>query len=230
MRIVFFGTPAFAVPSLEALIAERATVVGVVTQPDKPQGRSRSKLVTPPVKQVAERHRLPVLQPERPVGDVFLQALRHCQPELGVVVAYGHIIRPEVLAVPSRGMINVHASLLPRYRGAAPVHRAVVNGETETGITINALAPAEVSKVVLDEENRRIEVVVPETQLSLAIGRRGQNVRLALSGLPSRVYDVVAGLGGRPITKKSLQRLFGDVLAEVVLCHHSSLAQVRIVA
>lgn len=136
MRIVFFGTPEFAVPSLEALIAERAPVVGVVTQPDKPQGRSRSTLVPPPVKQLAEQHGIPVLQPERPRGDVFLAALKHWQPELGVVVAYGHILRAEVLSIPARGMINVHASLLPALRGAAPINWAILRGDADTGITI----------------------------------------------------------------------------------------------
>lgn len=136
MRIVFFGTPAFAVPSLEALLAERAQVVGVVTQPDKPQGRSRSTLVPPPVKESAERHRLPVMQPDRPAGDVFLAALRHWQPELGVVVAYGHLLHRDVLSLPTRGMINVHASLLPHLRGAAPINHAILRGDPETGITI----------------------------------------------------------------------------------------------
>ncbi len=139
MRIVFFGTPAFAVPSLEALLAERAQVVGVVTQPDKPRGRSRSTLIAPPVKDLALRHGLPILQPERPTGDVFLAALGHWQPELGVVVAYGHILRPDILGVPSRGMINVHASLLPRLRGAAPVNWAILRGEAETGITVQQM-------------------------------------------------------------------------------------------
>lgn len=139
MRIVFFGTPAFAVPSLEALLAEGAQVVGVVTQPDKPHGRSRSVLVPPPVKDLALRHHLPVLQPERPVGDVFHAALRHWQPELGIVVAYGHLLKPDVLTLPARGMINVHASLLPRLRGAAPVQWAILNGEAETGITIQQM-------------------------------------------------------------------------------------------
>jgi methionyl-tRNA formyltransferase len=139
MRIVFFGTPAFAVPSLEALLAERAQVVGVVTQPDKPRGRSHSTLVSPPVKEIAERHRIPVMQPERPAGDVFLAALRHWQPELGVVVAYGHLLRPEVVSLPTRGMINVHASLLPHLRGAAPINRAILEGDQETGITIMRL-------------------------------------------------------------------------------------------
>jgi methionyl-tRNA formyltransferase len=141
MRIVFFGTPEFAVPSLEALLAERAQVVGVVTQPDKPHGRSRSSLVPPPVKLAALRRGLPVLQPDRPRGDLFLASLRHWQPEIGVVVAYGHILRPEVLSLPSRGMINVHASLLPRFRGASPINWAILEGDSETGISIMAMEP-----------------------------------------------------------------------------------------
>jgi methionyl-tRNA formyltransferase len=139
MRIVFFGTPEFAVPSLQALLRERYTVVGVVTQPDRPQGRSRSTLVAPPVKQEAERAGIPVLQPIRPLGDVFLACLRHLAPDLGVVVAYGHILRPTVLSVPPRGMINVHASLLPRWRGAAPIQHAILAGEPESGVSIMGL-------------------------------------------------------------------------------------------
>jgi methionyl-tRNA formyltransferase len=136
MRIVFFGTPKFAVASLQTLLRHQFTIAGVVTQPDKPQGRSRSELVPPPVKVVAQSEGLPVLQPIRPVGDVFLTSLRRLEPDLGIVVAYGHILRPEVLSVPARGMVNVHASLLPRYRGAAPIQHAILNGENETGITI----------------------------------------------------------------------------------------------
>jgi methionyl-tRNA formyltransferase len=136
MRIVFFGTPEFAVPSLEALLRERQVIVGVVTQPDKPQGRSRSTLIPPPIKLVAEREGIPVLQPVRPIGDLFLASLRRLEPELGVVVAYGHVLRSEVLTVPTHGMINVHASLLPRWRGAAPVQHAILAGDEETGVSI----------------------------------------------------------------------------------------------
>ncbi len=135
MRIVFFGTPVFAVASLQALHG-RFTVAGVVTQPDKPQGRSRSELIPPPVKVVAQAAGIPVLQPVRPVGDVFTASLRRLEPDLGIVVAYGHILRPEVLLVPPRGMINVHASLLPRHRGAAPIQHAILAGDRETGISI----------------------------------------------------------------------------------------------
>ena len=136
MRIVFFGTPEFAVPSLRALLRERYAVVGVVTQPDRPQGRSRSTLVAPPVKAEAERADILVLQPARPLGDLFLASLRRLEPDLGVVVAYGHILRPAVLTLPALGMINVHASLLPRWRGAAPIQHAILAGERETGVSI----------------------------------------------------------------------------------------------
>ncbi|MBA3259055.1 MAG: methionyl-tRNA formyltransferase [Gemmatimonadales bacterium] len=136
MRIVFFGTPEFAGASLRALLHGGFQVAGVVTQPDKPQGRSRSALVAPPVKQLAQSSGLPVLQPVRPVGDLFLASLRRLEPDLGVVVAYGHILKPEVLQTPARGMLNVHASLLPRFRGAAPIQHAILAGESETGVSI----------------------------------------------------------------------------------------------
>jgi methionyl-tRNA formyltransferase len=136
MRIVFFGTPEFAVASLRALLRERFPLAGVVTQPDKPQGRSRSALVPPPVKQLALAEGLVVLQPVRPVGDLFLASLRRLEADLGVVVAYGHILKPEVLHLPARGMLNVHASLLPRFRGAAPIQHAILAGERETGVSI----------------------------------------------------------------------------------------------
>lgn len=136
MRVVFFGTPLFAARSLLALLEGGIEVAGVVTQPDRPRGRSHSTLVAPPVKEVALASRLPVLQPERPLGDVFLAALRHLRPELGVVVAYGHILRPPVLQLPPRGMINLHASLLPELRGAAPINWAILNGAARTGVSV----------------------------------------------------------------------------------------------
>jgi len=136
VRILFFGTPEFAVPSLRALAGEGFDVAAVVTQPDRPQGRSRSRLVPPPVKEVAGGEGLPVLQPEHPNDPAFLDALRPYAADLGVVVAYGHILKPALLALPARGMLNVHASLLPALRGAAPIQHAVMQGLEETGITI----------------------------------------------------------------------------------------------
>ena len=136
MRIVFFGTPDFAVPSLDTLRRGGHDIVAVVTQPDRPHGRSRSKLVPPPVKVAALAAGIEVLQPERPVGDLFAATLRHHDAELGVVAAYGHILKPAILAIPKRGMINVHASLLPRWRGAAPIQAAILHGDRATGVSI----------------------------------------------------------------------------------------------
>ena len=135
LRIVFFGTPAFAVPTLEALLASRHAVVGVVTQPDRPRGRGQ-KTSHAPVKASATTAGVVVLQPDSMKDPGFVAALSAMNADLGVVAAYGKILTDAVLAVPRLGMVNVHASLLPRYRGAAPVHRAIIAGERETGITI----------------------------------------------------------------------------------------------
>ena len=136
MRVVFFGTPDFAVPSLLALLGEGFDVIAAVTQPDRPQGRSRSRPAPPPVKVAALAEGLPLLQPERPTGEPFLRQLRELAPDVGVVVAYGHILKPELLAVPAWGMVNVHPSLLPALRGAAPIEWAILNGLDSTGVTI----------------------------------------------------------------------------------------------
>ena len=135
MVIVFFGTPQFGVPTLQRLVDSTHTVAGVVTQPDRPRGRGQ-KVTDAPVKALAVERHIPVMQPERLKPPDVAERLRAWQPDLGVVAAYGRIIPEHLLAVPRLGMINVHASLLPRYRGAAPVHRAVIDGERETGVTI----------------------------------------------------------------------------------------------
>jgi len=129
------GTPDFAVPSLRALLQSHHRVVGVVTQPDRPRGRGRS-LSPPPVKTVAQAAGVPVLQPERMKDPALHQALRDLSPEVIVVAAFGRILPPPVLEIPPHGCLNVHASLLPKYRGAAPVNWAIIRGETVTGITI----------------------------------------------------------------------------------------------
>ena len=141
MVIVFFGTPQFAVPSLEHLIASPHEVRGVVTQPDRPRGRGQ-KVIDAPVKASARRHDIPVLQPARLREPSVTEAIATWKPDLGVVVAYGKMIPPDLLALPRFGMINVHASLLPKYRGAAPVHRAIIAGERETGVTIMQVVDA----------------------------------------------------------------------------------------
>lgn len=135
MRVLFWGTPSFAVPAFRALLGEGHDVVGVVTQPDRPAGRGRV-LTPPPVKLAALEEDLPILQPERARGDDFIEQVRRLQPEISVVVAYGQILRKDVLELPVRGSINVHASLLPELRGAAPINWAIVRGHRETGVTI----------------------------------------------------------------------------------------------
>jgi methionyl-tRNA formyltransferase len=134
MRIVFMGTPEFAVPTLEALVQSEEHVVGVVTQPDRPKGRGGA-LAAPPVKLVCQRAGLPFLQPLKMKDPAFLDALRAWRPDLIVVAAFGRILPQVILDIPPRGCLNVHASLLPKYRGAGPIQWAIINGEKETGIT-----------------------------------------------------------------------------------------------
>ena len=138
LRIVYFGTPSFAVPTLEALANSRHSVVAVVSQPDRPKGRGHRVQLTP-TKEVALARGIPVMQPERIRDAAFAETIKALRPDLGVVAAYGRIIPDALLNAPRLGMINVHASILPKYRGAAPVHRAVIAGEAETGVTIMRL-------------------------------------------------------------------------------------------
>ena len=135
LRVIYFGTPEFAVPGLRAMIASQHHVVALVSQPDRPKGRGQ-KLQPTPTKVVADAAGIPVLQPTRLKDPALHAQLADLRPDLGVVAAYGRLIPDAVLAIPRLGMINIHASLLPKYRGAAPVHRAVIDGETETGVTI----------------------------------------------------------------------------------------------
>lgn len=134
MRVVFWGTPDFALPTLGALLGEGHDVVAAVTQPDRPQGRGRS-LAPPPVKEFAEAEKIPVLQPEKARDPAFVTELEALEPELNVVVAYGQILSRALLAVPERGSVNLHPSLLPELRGAAPINWAIIRGYDVTGVS-----------------------------------------------------------------------------------------------
>lgn len=134
MRIVFMGTPEFSVPVLDALVREGHQVVGVVTQPDKPKGRGKSVLMTP-VKERALQYDIPVYQPVKVRDPEFVEVLRGLEPDIMVVVAFGQILTKTVLEIPPMGCVNVHASLLPKYRGAAPIQWVIIDGEKETGVT-----------------------------------------------------------------------------------------------
>ena len=140
MRIVFMGTPDFAVPSLNALVEAGHEVCGVFSQPDKPVGRHQGKLKPTPVKECALAHDIPVFQPAKLRDGTALAQLQELAPELIVVAAYGRILPDDILDLPPKGCINVHSSLLPKYRGSAPIHWAVVNGDKETGVTIMHMA------------------------------------------------------------------------------------------
>ncbi|WP_069998176.1 methionyl-tRNA formyltransferase [Cellulosilyticum sp. I15G10I2] len=136
MNIVFMGTPDFAVPTLEMLIDEKHHICAVVTQPDKPKGRG-GKETMPPVKEIALKHNIPVLQPVRIKGDeVFYNDIQSLNPDLIIVVAFGQILPQNVLDIPKYGCINIHGSLLPKYRGAAPIQWSIINRDTVTGVTI----------------------------------------------------------------------------------------------
>lgn len=135
LRVVYFGTPEFAVPTLRTLVDSRHEVVALISQPDRPRGRGHH-LAPTPTKVLAESKGVRVLQPERIRDEGFLPTISALAPDLGVVAAYGKILPESLLQIPRLGMVNVHASLLPRWRGAAPVHRAVIAGDRETGITI----------------------------------------------------------------------------------------------
>ena len=134
MRIVFMGTPDFSVPTLEALVASGHEVVAVVTQPDKPKGRGK-EIHMSPVKECALQHNIPVYQPVRARDEAFVEEMRALNPDAMVVIAFGQILPKSLLDLPKYGCVNIHASLLPKYRGAAPIQWAVINGDEETGIT-----------------------------------------------------------------------------------------------
>ncbi len=189
MRVAFFGTPAFAVPTLDALAASSHTLCGVVTQPDRARGRGQ-RVTLAPVKARALDIGLPILQPERMRDEAFLDAFDAWQADLAVVAAYGRILPARLLAMPRLGMINVHASLLPRWRGAAPIQRAILAGDTETGITIMTVVEALDAGPMLAREATPID---PD-ETSVALERR-------LSDIGGRLLiEVVDRLAAGPLT------------------------------
>ncbi|MDF1576918.1 MAG: methionyl-tRNA formyltransferase [Desulfurivibrionaceae bacterium] len=180
LRVVFMGTPEFAIPSLQALLDSRHHVAAVVTQPDRPKGRGR-KLTAPPVKELALQAGLPVLQPAAIRTAEFLEELRSYRADLFAVTAYGRILPGPLLNLPPFGTINVHGSLLPRYRGAAPVQWAILNGDAETGITIMRMDEG------LDTGDILLPGVIPiaadDTAATLAVKLAGLGGRLLIEAL-----------------------------------------------
>jgi methionyl-tRNA formyltransferase len=169
MRVVFLGTPEFAVPSLDALVASGHSVLAAFTQPDRPKGRGQ-QLAESPVKQAALRLGIPVFQPERIRRPESFEQLRSFQADLMVVVGYGQIIPQSIIDLPRSGILNVHASLLPKYRGAAPIQWAIANGETTTGVTIMQIDAGLDTGDMLAKATAEIggEETAPELSLRLA--------------------------------------------------------------
>ena len=191
LRVAFFGTPAFAVPTLDALLASDHEVVGVVTQPDRPRGRGQ-QVSEAPVKERARIAGVPILQPTRLKDPGFLDAFRAWKADLGVVAAYGRLLPQVLLDIPPRGLINVHASLLPAWRGASPIQRAVLNDDPVSGVTIMRVVLALDAGPML----ARVEVPIASHDTSGAL-----ESRLAIAGA-SLLRDVVDRMGrGDPIVE-----------------------------
>ena len=193
MRVLFWGTPEFATAPLRALLGEGFDVVGVVTQPDRSVGRSRSTVQPSAVKQVALAEDIPVLQPDKPRGEQFLAQMATLSPDISVVVAYGHILPKAVIDFPPLGTLNIHASLLPALRGAAPIQAAIRDGLAETGVTIMQMVPALDAGPILHTARTRILEDETSLELSLRLSELGANAlieALALIELGAAIPEV----------------------------------------
>lgn len=206
MKIVFFGTPAFAVPAFKSLPASGHEVIAVVTQPDRQSGRGR-KVKPCPVKMEAQKAGIRVLQPRRAREPEFINELKSLDPDAIVVVAYGQILPPDIINLPHYGCLNIHASLLPRYRGAAPINMALINGDKKTGITIMLMDEGmDTGPILLQKE---VDISADDTAGTLSqrlseIG--GELVINALQGLKDRSLKPVAqppDATAAPMMKKS---------------------------
>jgi len=220
-RVVFFGSPAWAVPVLEAL-AERHDVVLAVTQPDKPAGRGL-KLKESPVAARARELGIPVLKPKRlKKNPEFLEAFKALRPDVAVVAAYGKIIPPEVLAVPKHGFLNLHPSLLPKYRGAAPVNWALIEGETETGVSIMRLDEGMDTGPIYRQ--LRVPIRPEETAAELSERLRDLGIPLLLEVLEDLEHETPRPQEGEPsyapLLTKEDGRIRFEEPAEKILARH----------
>ena len=187
-RLIFMGTPEFAVPTLKALISHGHHVLAVVTQPDRPKGRGK-KLAAPPVKELAMKHGIEVLQPDKASNDLFCAEIRAKEPDLIVVVAFGQILKKKLLDIPRWGVINVHASLLPNLRGAAPIQWTILNDETKTGLTVMQMDEGMDTGPILFQE----EIPVGKDETA------------------GQLHDRLAVMAGDLMTK-SLERMSGQIV------------------
>lgn len=185
-KILFMGTPEFSIPSLQILLNNGYPVVAVVTQPDRPKGRGK-KYMPPPVKIVAEQHNIPVIQPERVRDREFIDTFRSIAPDMIALAAFGQIIPEEILGLPPMGCINVHPSLLPKYRGAAPINWALINGEEKTGVTIMMMDEGMDTGDILLQEETPIDFHETYDDLHDRLSRMGSELLL------KAVEDIIKG-------------------------------------
>ncbi len=206
MRIVFFGTPRFALPSLQALIDCGRRPIAVVTQPDRRVGRGQHIQISP-VKEAARVAGVPIMQPEKVRSAEFLDQFQACEPDLAVVAAYGQIFSRSLLDIPRLGFINVHSSLLPAYRGAAPINRAIINGECETGVTI----------MQVDLEMDSGPIIVQQTEpIAPDDTAAALHDRLAVlgGGLLGKALDQLAGPGWQPVAQQHELATYAPMLSK----------------
>ncbi len=210
-RLIFLGTPAFALPSLEALLESGEDVQAVVTQPDRPRGRGQ-KVSPTPVKELAQAWKVPVFQPLSLKDPALVEALSAFQPALMIVVAYGRILTHEILALPTVGFLNVHASLLPRYRGPAPINWAIINGDRETGVTIQWVKyEVDTGEIFLQE---RLPILEEDNAGTLArkLSERGavllvKALEMLRRGEPVKLVQDESLVNYAPMITKEMRRL-----------------------
>ena len=203
-RVIFMGTPDFAVPPLSSLIEQGYPVAGVVCQPDRPVGR-HGDLKPPPAKKLALKHQIPVLQPEKVRTPEFEQALAKLKPDLIVTAAYGRILPKNILDLPPHGCLNVHASLLPRWRGAAPIQWALISGDTKTGITIMLMDEGMDTGDILLQSEVPLDNEIDAGQLSDQLSRLGARL------LPQAIDDYLAGRL-KPVSQNDAQATIAKIM------------------
>lgn len=218
MRLVFMGTPMFAVPSLKALVEAGHEVLGVFTQPDKPKNRGM-KLLPTPVKEYALTHNIPVYQPDKLKDGQTLDTLRQLNPEMIVVAAYGRILPVEILELPPLGCVNVHSSLLPKYRGAAPINWAILNGEKETGVTIMYMAQGLDTGDIISQEstligNQEDATVLFARLAELGAGLLVQTLEQIKQGTASRTAQDDSHSSYAPMLSKEMSPMDWDRSAQ----------------
>lgn len=212
MKILFMGTPKFAVPSLEALIDAGYELCGVFCQPDRPVGRHQNKLQVPPVKECALVYNIPVFQPTKLRDGTAFAQVQELAPDLIVVAAYGRILPKEILDYPRLGCINVHSSLLPKYRGAAPINWAILNGETETGVTIMHMAEALDAGDIIAQTKISIHPAENAAELTARLAECGGNLLVETisameNGSASRIPQKEDAVTWAPMLSKDMSAM-----------------------